>query len=171
MIKYEMILRGFRRIFCDCSQCGEVFRLSDTDIISDERDARDWLSEIDSKIENLEINIEKAEEQHDAKAAKIVARERKLVERKTSRQVCRLVPNFAKMRLNMRDVKTIGHPVKFVSFDGRDVGAVKKIRFLDFEPSNRANEALLKSLERTLRIGNIEWKTIRVLDDGNLECQ
>lgn len=168
MIRFDLILKGFRKIFCNCEECGAVFRLSDTEIIADDKSQPDWLSSIDKKIELLEIKIERAEDSYRAKAEKIIDRERKNIERKTSRQVSNLVPNFNKIKLNMRDVKTIGYPVKFVSFDGKDLGMVKRIRFVDFEPVDRITERLFGSIDKSLKRGNVEWITIRVQDDGSV---
>lgn len=169
MIRFEQILNAFRKIFCECHRCKHIFRLSEIEIHGAETQPKDWLSQIDEKIRNLENKIERAEELFSQKRALIVERERKNIERETYKKINRLVPNFSSVRFNTRDVKAVGFPIKFISFDGKDEGWVKKIRLIDFHPETSSQERMLVSIAGAIKKGNLEWKTLRITDEGQVE--
>lgn len=170
MIQFDKVFNLFRKVFCECKECSEIFRLSDTELSTGGSTPKDdWLSLIDKRIIDLERKIEKAEDAFAIKKEKIIQEERKKVERETFRQVNELVPNFSKIKLNMRDVKTIGFPVSFISFDGKDDGQTEKIRLIDFEPQTTTQEKRLESIGAILKKGNLEWKTLRILDTGKIQ--
>ena len=148
-----------------------MFRLSESEIFGREKQPRDWLSKIDTQIADLEVRIERAEVRYNTKRQLVVEQERRATERETFRKIKRLVPHFSASRFNTRDLKVIGHPIKFISFDGKDEGRVKKIRLIDFHADSKPQEKLHQSLERTLKSGNIEWQTLRITDDGNVEYE
>lgn len=168
MIGFEKILLLYRKVFCECPECGTVFRLSDAQIQSAARPSTDWLSKINADIRGLEAKIQRAEEQFKRKREEVVARQRKKSEREVATKVARIVPNFKQVAGNTRDIKVIGHPVKFVSFDGKDEGEVKRIRFIDYPPGSKTQERMLRSIEKTLRKGNVEWKTLRIDESGRV---
>jgi len=169
MIGLEKILLLYRKVFCECPECGAVFRLSDAQIQSTARPSSDWLSKINADIRGLESKIERAEEQFERKREKVVALQRKKSEQEAATKVARLVPNFKQVAIDTRDIKVIGYPVKFVSFDGKDEGEVKRIRFIDYPPESKTQERMLRSIEGTLRKGNVQWKTLRIGDSGRIE--
>lgn len=116
----------------------------------------------------LEAKIARAEELFQKKREEVVARQRKKSEREVATKVARIVPNFKQVAGNTRDIKVIGHPVKFVSFDGKDRGEVKQIRFIDYPPESSTHERMLRSIEDTLQKGNVEWKTLRIDESGRV---
>ncbi len=169
MIPFDKMFTLFRHVFCECKECSAIFRLSDAEMSSSELPPKDdWLAELDKKINLLQKKIEDAESVFEKKRQLIVEKERKAVVLETHRQVKTIIPHFHKITLNMRDVKTIGYPVRFISFDGRDDGSTKLIRFIDFEPETKQQEKRLNSIDKILNKGNHEWKTLRIDDNGKI---
>lgn len=170
MLKYEAILSFFQKIFCECPKCFHIFRLSEVEISQSKMPTLDWMNRLDSKIIALERKITLAEIAFEKKREKIIELERKRSESLTNRKIRAIVPNFSKIKFNTRDVKTIGYPVKFVSFDGRDQGATKKIRFIDFAPETKSQEKRFKELDSVIKKGNIDWMTLFITESGRIEC-
>jgi len=169
MISFEKILLLYRKVFCECPECGSVFRLSEAQIQSTAKPSEDWLSKIDGEIRALEGKIARAEELFKDKRDKVIALQRRKSEREVATKMARIIPNFKKVAVNTRDIKTVGHPVKFVSFDGKDDGQVRQIRFIDYPPASRTQEKMLRSIEDTLKRGDVEWKTLRINERWQIE--
>lgn len=172
MIKLEQIFASFRSIYCECRECSGVFRLSDAAIsFGNQASSNDWLENIDKKIEALEEKIEREEEKFLIKRNQIKELARAEVEKTTNIKVKRLVPNFSKIELNMLDVKTIGFPVSFISFDGKSEGRTERVRLIDFEPKTKKQELRLQDISNVIKNGNIDWKTFIIDDSGRVGQQ
>jgi predicted Holliday junction resolvase-like endonuclease len=78
------------------------------------------------------------------------------------------LPFFTKQQLNIRDVRVLFDPVDYLAFRGLCLGDCKELIFIDHEPETTHREAFHKSLERTISRGNLEWKTVRIADDGTI---
>ena len=158
-----------RKTFCYCKYCENVFRLSDAEINSVSKTSPDWLSKINNTIYSLEEKLSKAELAYSGKRELLVAKERQAAESMSTKQLKKIIPHFSKVKFNSRDIKTIGFPIKFISFDGKDSGSIKKIRFLDFIPHSVNHEKILNSLSKTISLGRYLWVTLRINDHGQIE--
>jgi len=156
----------YRKVFCACS-CGCVFRLSDTQLIDTSKDMpHDWLSNLKGRENRLQKKIESAEEYLESQRERIVQRNRRAAQRHANQVVETIVPRFQKLRLNTQDVKAIFHPIHFLVFDGLADRNVSKIRLLDTPPHSKSQERRHIQIRKALKAGNLNWKTIRIGDDG-----
>jgi len=168
MINFELIHSLLRKIFCLCPDCGEVFRLSNAEMSTDVKSEKDWLASLDSSIDRLGNAIERLEDKFRDKQRAITEVERKKVEKYTTKKIKRLIPSFSTIDFDSRDLKVIGHPVKFISFDWKDKDKAKSIRFIEFAPKSNAQEKIITTLETAIERGNYEWKTLRITDEGKI---
>jgi predicted Holliday junction resolvase-like endonuclease len=77
-------------------------------------------------------------------------------------------PFFSQQRLNVKDVRVLFDPVDYVAFRGLGDGVCTELIFIDREPNSNRRERLHKSLRHAIDTGNLEWKTIRIADDGRI---
>lgn len=154
-----------RSIFGLCPCCGELFRLSDSRVFLKTRPKKDWMDILrarDARLDGVEEQIDDAEEALREKA--------RIVGRRSARlAVRRIDPVFAPRRLNADDAKVLFHPVDYVVFRGmKEQGTIKEIILLDGETRAPDRIRLQKSIEKVIEMGNYEWLTVRVQDDGSV---
>jgi predicted Holliday junction resolvase-like endonuclease len=77
-------------------------------------------------------------------------------------------PFFSRQRLNVKDVRVLFDPVDYVAFRGLGDGVCTELIFIDREPNSNRRERLHKSLRHAIDSGNLEWKTVRIADDGTI---
>lgn len=152
-----------RSVFGLCPCCGELFRLSDSRVFLKTRPKKDWMDTLrarDARLHEVEEQIDDAEEALREKA--------RIVGRRLARlAVRRIDPVFAPRRLNADDAKVLFHPVDYVVFRGmKEQGTIKEIILLDGETRAPDRIRLQKSIEKVIEIGNYEWLTVRVQEDG-----
>jgi len=165
--KLQDIFALYRKVFCACT-CGCVFRLSDTQLVDTSKDVpSDWLSSLEGRQHRLQERIASAEENLEAQRERIVQRNRKAAQRHANQVVETIVPRFQKLNLNTQDVKPIFHPIYFLVFDGLCNRSVSKIRLLDTPPHSKSQERRHIQIHKALKAGNLNWKTIRIGDDGS----
>jgi len=146
-----------------CPCCGELFRLSDSKVFLKTRPKKDWMDILqarDALLDGVEERIDDAEEALREKA-RIVGR------RAAQLAVRRIDPVFAPRRLNADDAKVLFHPVDYVVFRGmKEQGTIREIILLDGETRAADRIRLQKSIEKVIEMGNYEWLTVRVQEDG-----
>jgi predicted Holliday junction resolvase-like endonuclease len=171
MIKHiHDLFATFRKIFCLCPNCDQVFHLSDAAIV-DLKKAHlvDWLGDLEIKKETLVSKIDRAEERLDKKREALKEIEQKNAHRRSNKIINNSLPFFYKLKVNPQDVKTILHPVNFVCFDGYFNEEVKKIRFIDQKAFSKQEEQIQKQLDDTIAKKNYQWVTVRIGEQGELE--
>lgn len=165
--KLQDIFALYRKVFCAC-KCGCVFRLSDTQLIDTSKDIRrDWLSNLQIRQQRLEERIALAEERLENQRELIIQRNRRAAQRHANQVVETIVPRFQKLNLNTQDVKAIFHPIYFLVFDGLSDRNISRIRLLDTPPNSKTQEQRHIQIRKALKAGNLNWKTIRIGDDGS----
>lgn len=167
--KIQQIFDAYRKIFCSCS-CGHVFRLSETQVY-DSRKAQpqDWLSRSLAKKVRLERELERIEAVFAERRESIETRSRRQAQRHAEKAICELIPNYAKLKIHPQEVKSLFDPVHFVAFDGLKSDSVRRVRFLDYQPTDASTERNHNQIIRALKAGNLEWVTIKVGADGRVK--
>jgi predicted Holliday junction resolvase-like endonuclease len=74
-------------------------------------------------------------------------------------------------RFDPNDVKVIFDPVEYVVFAGLNARGCSRIAFVDRPPRTSHKERVLRSLERAIKGGNVEWHTYRVTDAGDVTVE
>lgn len=153
----------YRQIFGICPCCGNVFRLSDAKISVKKKFKIDWYEKIEKKLELLSEKELRLEELRISIQEK--ARERGY--KKAINRIKKIDPIFSPRKLDPDDAKVIFNPIDYSVFHGMRSGNIKKIILLDRKLTN--NKRIQKSIEKTIEKENYEWKTLRVLDNGEIE--
>ncbi len=156
-----------RQIFGICPRSGKFCRLSDCKIFLKRKPLPDWMDNIDSKEERLDVTKLKLQEQEDELRDKAQIKGRRLAKL----AVKKIDPVFTPLKLNPSDAKVIFHPIDYVVFNGmsNDGRPIKNIVVLDRQAMEREHRTLQKSIERVIERENYEWVTIRVLEDGRIK--
>lgn len=153
-----------KRIWGICPCCGEVFRLSDATIFTRTPPPKTEFDRVNDARDRLDRVIAKFDDQR----AEIRAREVARGQREARRRLKEIAPEFAGRGVDPHDVKVLFDPVRYIAFNGMSNHGVKEIEFVDDEPTSKARDALLRSLEDALDNGNVEWATWRVGEDGTV---
>ena len=162
MIKFFSIQR---QIFGVCTCCGEIFRLSDTQVYIKEKPAADWMDKLDAS----ELRVERQEDKLAEQEGEIRSVAREKGRKQAMRSVKKVDKVFTPNKLNPDDAKVIFHPVDYVVFNGmKDKPQLKNIIFLDREVKDKGQKAIQKSVEKTISKGNYEWITVHVAEDGEV---
>lgn len=165
----QAMFDSFHKVFVFCPDCDAVFRLSDAQMFKEDKAPSDFLSKLEKQIQGMESQISKAEEKLNEKRSIIRQQEARKMQLLVNKKIDGIIPGMKLAEANSRDLKTIGYPIKFISFDGKDERHVKRLRFIDFEPNSKSQEVLQKSLESTVKKGNYDWETLKVSEEGKLE--
>lgn len=152
-----------RSIFGLCPCCGELFRLSDSKVFLKTKPKKDWMDILRAR----DARLDKAEERIDDGEEAIREKARVAGRRTAQLAIRRIDPVFAPRRLNPDDGKVLFHPVDYVVFRGmKDQGTIKEIVLLDGETNAPERLRLQRSLEEVVEMGQYDWLTIRVQEDG-----
>lgn len=155
-----------RRVFGVTPCCDEFFRLSDLRVFLRRPPPKSWLDRL----------IDAQCRMHDRRTA-VEAQTRNLRaegcdtgRRRAQRLIRKIDPVFAPRRLSADDAKPLCHPVDFLVFKGMTGPdkSITRLVLLDRTPQSRRREQLQRSIARTIRRGDVTWRTIRVDDAGAL---
>ena len=158
------VYQDFKRIFGFCPCCGEPFRLSDCTIRARTAPPVTIFDRLDQEKERLSL----AEERLDQKEGELRELAREEGRRAARKRLRSFMPFFVRQRIEIRDVKVLFHPVDYIAFRELYNGDCNRVSFIDRRPNSKERERIQKSIHRSLTSGNIEWLTVRVLDDGNV---
>ncbi len=148
-----------RKTFVTCPCCGQVYRLSDSNIFSGTVPKKDWLS----RLEEERIRIAKREEKLKSTIAKLKNEAKERGRNTAVEQVQNIDKVFAPLQLRAIDCKNICDPVDFIVFNGMHAGKVKNLVLLDRYKSGRLQQSIREAVEQE----KYSWKTIRIGTDGN----
>jgi predicted Holliday junction resolvase-like endonuclease len=154
----------FGHILGICPCCGELFRLTDARPYLKRKPMRSPLDDIEEE----EGRLARAGERLDDREAEHRERAAILGQRRAKRRLRNIDQTFSGSGLDPQDVKVIFDPVEYIVFDGMSNGSVKRVVFMAHPPTNRYEEGVTASLDRTVKRGNYEFKTLRVTDDGKI---
>lgn len=147
-----------------CPCCGELFYLSE---------AKPYLA--GKRPHSIVDNLRTAERKLDREEEKLAEIEMALREKAASaglrtakRLLKKIDPVFSGSGYDPHDVKVIFDPITYVVFNGMSRGKLRDIVLLVAPPVSAEAEKLQKSISRSIERGNIEFKTLRVDEAGNI---
>lgn len=148
-----------------CPCCGDLFRLAD---------ARPYLKgkkphSVLDDLENEELRVERAEERLDEREAELREKAKISGLRSAKALLKKIDPIFSGKGIDPQDVKVIFDPIEYVVFDGLNSAVTTRIVLSAGPPENRHQEKVQKSVARTLKRGDIQFHTLRVSDDGQID--
>lgn len=147
---------------CPNAECGELFYLAEANpypTLKQERTIIDRIRAEESKLENLEQQLARAESALREKAARLGLSAAK-------KALKSIDPVFSGSGYDPQDVKVLFDPITYIVFDGLAERSVKRIVLLSDPAEDRETEQIHRSIESSVRAGNIEFQTMRVDDSG-----
>lgn len=158
------IFNDFKRIYGLCPCCDELFRLSEARLFTVGPPPKTAFDRADDAERRLERAVEKFDkvEQMFREAA------HEKGQRAARRRLRRISPSFGEMRINPMDVKILCDPIDYIAFPGLSNDKPGRVVLIDAAATRSEEERIQSSIERTIRSGNLEWRTLRIGDDGTI---
>ncbi|HEY8950082.1 MAG TPA: Holliday junction resolvase-like protein [Rhizomicrobium sp.] len=158
---------GYLLGICPNEFCGELMRITDAHPFLKGKRPRSVLDEIEEQEDRLERALERLEEKE--QELRETARLLGLKQAKKRLKVIDAV--FSASRIDPQDVKVLFDPVEYVVFDGMNDDRLRRVLFLAHPPTSKQSEAALTSMSQAIERGNLEFRTLRVLEDGGLDLK
>lgn len=167
---------GIQEILAICPCCGEIFRLVEGKFIFPQKRPKtceylelvaleDNLSEEDERLAAAE---ERFEEKLENQRQQLAEQGRAQAKHKLKK----IDPIFSAKNIDPQDVKVIFDPVEYTIFHGLNSGiGVDCVEFVSRSPTNRTQEAIVGSIDKTIRNGNVEFETLHMKDDGSFDIR
>jgi predicted Holliday junction resolvase-like endonuclease len=152
---------------CPNPECGELFYLSEASphpSLRHDQTIIDRIRAEEATLEKLEGQLAVAESALREKAAKSGLRAAKRV-------LKTIDPVFSGSGYDPQDVKVLFDPISYVVFDGLADRSVKRIVLLSDPAEDRDTERIHRSIESTVKDGNVDFRTMRVDDAGMVSCK
>jgi predicted Holliday junction resolvase-like endonuclease len=159
------VLRGLQEILCVCPCCGEIFRLSEARLYYGRLPRPSWFDELREETERLELAESRLQEELERLRERAGAQ----AERKVRRELRSRDKLFTPLGYYPKDARALLDPVDYVVFDGLSTGErVRSVVLLDLPARDAERERVQQSIERVVERGYVEWRELRVRDDGSV---
>ncbi len=167
---------GLQEILAVCPCCGDIFRLVEGKFLFPQRPTKtcEYLQVVglESRVANEDERIGAAEERF---AEKLQAQQQALIElgrKRAKKKLKKIDPVFSGRDIDPQDVKVIFDPVEYVIFHGLNSSdGVDLVEFVSRSPDSRAHEVVVKSIEKTIQNGDVEFETLHMKDDGSFDVR
>jgi predicted Holliday junction resolvase-like endonuclease len=168
-------INGLQNVLGICPCCGEIFRLVEGKFIFPQLQPRtcDYLELVgeEQKLAGAQERFQSESDRFEQKVEEQRERWREKGRRRTKRRLKKIDPTFSGNDIDPQDVKAIFHPVEYVIFHGLcSERGVRLVELVSRMPTNRAREVVLKSINDTIRRGDVGFETLHMKDDGTFEC-
>jgi predicted Holliday junction resolvase-like endonuclease len=163
---------GIQEVLAICPCCGEIFRLVEAKFIFPQKQPKECeyleLVSLENKVGCEDERLTSAEERFEEKLSglkeQLVERGRKQAKKKLKK----IDPTFSAKDINPQDVKVIFDPVEYVIFHGlNSEHGVKLVEFVSRSPESKTQETIVKTIEKSIKNGNVEFETLHMKDDGS----
>lgn len=161
------VFQDFKKIYGICPCCGDPFRLSEATLSVRSSPLKTPFD----KLEDDRKAVERAREHLDSLSFRLQDKARQKGKKLAQFRLRAFSAFFARRKLDLRDVKVLFDPVDYVVFRNLCDDLCSEIVFVDREPDTMRREKVQSSLERALRRGNVEWKTIRIADNRTITIE
>jgi predicted Holliday junction resolvase-like endonuclease len=167
---------GIQEILAICPCCGEIFRLVEGKFIFPQKRPKTCeyleLVALENRLTDQEDRLTSAEERFSEKLElqreKLTQQGRQLAKRKLKK----IDPTFSAKDIDPQDVKVIFDPVEYIIFHGLNSGdGVDFVEFVSRTPDSKTQETIVKSIDNTIRTGDVEFETLHMKDDGSFEIR
>jgi predicted Holliday junction resolvase-like endonuclease len=167
---------GIQAILAICPCCGEIFRLVEGKFIFPQQRPKSCLYldlvGLEGKVSEEEGRIASAEEKFEEKLRNQRKKFVELGRRQAKKRLKRIDPVFSAKKIDPQDVKVIFDPVEYLIFHGlNSEHGVDLLEFVSRVPSSKSQEAVVKSIDETIRSGNVEFETLHMRDDGSFDVR
>ena len=174
-------------IFGICPCCKEIFHLPESclslptkkiilsesrDVINLQRKNESFEMKIDEesqKIEEKQYEISELKLELKNKDNQQITRVKKQGRKEAINASRKVIPIFTKKKFDPRDARLIFSPVEFLVFDGlTEYREIDNLILLAKRPSTQEEEKLSKSIQMTIKNGNVDFQVIRFNKDGKI---
>lgn len=169
-------IEGIQEILVICPCCGDIFRLVEGKFIFPRKPPKacEYLSLV-----GLEKKLDREDgllrSREDAFDETLNAQRQQLTEqgRKQAKQSLNEIdPIFSGAGVDPQDVKVIFDPVEYVVFHGlASESGVQFIEFISRSPNSQRQEALIESISKTIKNGDVEFETLHMRNDGSFDVE
>lgn len=161
LIKYFSLQR---QIFGICPNSKQIFRLSDCNIYLKKKPEPDWLKQIESAQNRIDL----ASARLDEKEYEIREKAKEKGRKEADKKVKKIDKIFNPLKLNPDDSKVIFHPVDYIVFNGKKDGQIKNLILMDGRRTDANEKRLQKSVVKAVEQENYEWVTLKVEENGKI---
>lgn len=167
-LSFEQMFNQMKIVHCMCPKCNDIMRVSDLRLSSSAKTEKTWRDMFDVEIKNL-IN-KKVEFEEKKKQMQEEARER------GRKQVPKIVnkilkKNFAKLGYSPYDIKSILHPIDFVTFDGMKKDQIEKVVLLSDKTANPHLQGIHDMIAEAVKNKLYDWQILRLSNDGGVKYE
>lgn len=167
---------GIQDVLAICPCCGEIVRLAEGKFIFPKKRPKTCeyleLVALEIKLSNEDGRLNSAEERFEEK---LEGRRQALTEqgqKQAKRKLKKIDPTFSARDIDPQDVKVIFDPVEYIIFHGlNSADGVDLVEFVSRSPENKTQEGIVKSIDKTIRSGDVEFETLHMRDDGSFEIR
>ena len=127
---------------------------------------------VEGRVEQDEAGVASSEERFEKRLERERDKLREVGRRRAKKRLKKIDPTFSAKDINPQDVKVIFDPVEYLIFHGlNSEKGVDLVEFVSRSPENRNQEAIVRSVESTVRHGNVGFETLHMRDDGSFEIR
>jgi predicted Holliday junction resolvase-like endonuclease len=167
---------GIQEVLAICPCCGEIFRLVEGKFIFPQKRPMTCeyldLVALERRNTDQEDRLSSAEERFEEKLQKQRQKLTDLGRRQAKKRLKKIDPTFSGRDIDPQDVKVVFDPIEYVIFHGLNSEAgVKLVEFVSRSPDSHAQEKIVRSVDRTVRSGDVEFETLHMRDDGSFEIR
>lgn len=167
---------GIQEILAICPCCEEIFRLVEGKFIFPQKRPKtcEYLELIafEGKLSDEKDRLASAEERFEEKLEEQREQLSEQGRRQAKKKLKKIDPTFSAKDINPQDVKVIFDPVEYLVFHGlNSEDGVDFVEFISRAPDSKTQEAIVKSIDRTIRDGDVEFETLHMRDDGSFEIR
>lgn len=167
---------GIQEILAICPCCGEIFRLVEGKFIFPQKRPKTCeyleLIALEGNLSAEEDRLASAEERFEEK---LRAQRQKFVElgrRRAKKKLKKIDPTFSAKGIDPQDVKVIFDPVEYLIFHGlNSEDGVDLVEFVSRTPDSKTKELIVKSIDKTIKNGDVEFETLHMRDDGSFDIR
>jgi predicted Holliday junction resolvase-like endonuclease len=167
---------GIQEVLAICPCCGEIFRLVEGKFVFPKQRPKTCeyldLVALEGRIAEEEAHLSSAEERF---ADKLQEQRQGLVElgRRQAKKRLRIIdPIFSAKDIDPQDVKVVFDPVEYLIFHGlNSEHGLDFVEFVSRVPISKLQEAMVKSIDQSVRAGRVGFETLHMRDDGSFDVR
>lgn len=167
-LSFEQAFNQMKIIHCMCPKCNDIMRTSDLRLSSSVETERTWRDAFDSEV--MDLSNKKAE--FDAKKKQMLEEARERGGKQVPKIVNKILKkNFTKLNYNPYDIKSILHPIDFVTFDGMKKDQIKKVVLLSDKAANPHLQGIHEMISDAVKNRSYDWQVLRLSNDGGVKYE
>lgn len=167
---------GIQEILVICPCCNEIFRLVEGKFLFPSKPVKscDYLDLLaaEKKLSDEDERLARAEDRFQENLDRQKERLAKMGQRKAKHRLKKIDPVFSARDVDPQDVKVIFDPVEYIIFHGlNSPRGISHLEFISRPPTSRRHETTTRSIQRTIKNGDVSFETLHLKNDGSFEVK